>query len=72
VGFEMGLVEIAYGGTVVCRGGVAADHDENAVRTHMAQALVEIRCHLGLGGGRAVVMTTDLGHGYIDENRTTS
>jgi glutamate N-acetyltransferase / amino-acid N-acetyltransferase len=72
VGFEMGAVEVAYGGTVVCRGGVAADHDEKAVRTHMAQALVEIRCDLGLGPGRAVVMTTDLGHGYIDENRTTS
>jgi glutamate N-acetyltransferase/amino-acid N-acetyltransferase len=72
VGFEMGVVEIAYGGTVVCRGGVAADHDETAVRAHMAQALIEIRCDLGLADGRAVVMTTDLGHGYIDENRTTS
>jgi len=72
VTFEMGLVEIGYGDTVVCRGGVAVEHDDKAVRVHMAQPQVEIRCHLGLGDGRAAVLTADLGHGYIDENRTTS
>jgi len=72
VAFDIGLVEIAYGDTVVCRGGVAADHDDKAVRTHMASAHVEIRCRLGLGTGTAAVMGVDLGHGYIDENRTTS
>ena len=30
------------------------------------------RCDLGLGDGAGVVLTTDLGYGYIDENRTTS
>ncbi len=72
VAFEMDRVEIAYGDTVVCRGGVAADHDDKAVRAHMAQTNVELRCDLGLGHGRAAVLTVDLGHGYIDENRTTS
>ena len=27
---------------------------------------------LGLGTGVGSILTTDLGHGYIDENRTTS
>jgi glutamate N-acetyltransferase/amino-acid N-acetyltransferase len=72
VAFDMGRVEVAYGDTVVCRRGVAADHDDKAVRMHMALAHVEIRCHLGLGTGTAAVMGVDLGHGYIDENRTTS
>ena len=57
---------------VRCRGGVAADHDDKAVRAHLAQPAVEVRCDLGLGDGTAAVMTADLGHGYIDENRTTS
>ena len=33
---------------------------------------VEIACELGLGGGVAHVLTTDLGHAYIDENMRTS
>jgi glutamate N-acetyltransferase / amino-acid N-acetyltransferase len=72
VAFDMALVQVAYGDTVVCRGGVAADHDDKAVRLHMALPHVEIRCDLGLGSGTAAVMGVDLGYGYIDENRTTS
>jgi N-acetylglutamate synthase/N-acetylornithine aminotransferase len=69
---EIDRVEIAYGDTVVCRGGVAAEHDDKAVRTHLAQPHVELHCHLGMGDGIAAVTTVDLGYGYIDENRTTS
>jgi glutamate N-acetyltransferase/amino-acid N-acetyltransferase len=72
VAFDIGRVEIAYGDTVVCRGGVAADHDDKAVRTHMALPRVDVHCDLGLGAGLGAVTTVDLGHGYIDENRTTS
>ena len=72
IAFDMDRVEIAYGDTVVCRAGVAVDHDDKAVRTHMAERNVELRCDLGLGPGRAAVLSADLGHGYIDENRTTS
>jgi glutamate N-acetyltransferase/amino-acid N-acetyltransferase len=72
VAFDMTRVEIAYGETVVCRGGIAADHDDKAVGAHMALPNVEIRCDLGLGPGCAAVLTVDLGYGYIDENRTTS
>jgi N-acetylglutamate synthase/N-acetylornithine aminotransferase len=38
----------------------------------MAGRHVEINCDLGLGGGSAAVLGTDLGYGYIEENRTTS
>ena len=72
VAFDIARVVVAYGDTVVCRGGVAADHDEKAVAAHLAEPRVEIRCDLGLGDGRGAVLAADLGHGYIDENRTTS
>lgn len=72
VAFEIDRVMVAYGGTAVCRGGVAAPHDTAAVAEHMAGRHIEITCDLGLGPGTAVVLGTDLGYGYLDENRTTS
>lgn len=72
VAFEMDRLAISYGGTAVCRGGVAADHDAAAVGAHMAGSLIDIHCDLGLADGNGVAMFVDLGHGYIDENRTTS
>jgi glutamate N-acetyltransferase/amino-acid N-acetyltransferase len=72
VAFDPDTVSVAYGSTVVCAGGVAADHDAAAVAAHMKGRHVEITCDLGLGSGQGVVLGTDLGYGYIDENRTTS
>ncbi len=72
VAFDLDRVTIAYGGTAVCVGGVAADHDATAVAAHMAGRHIQIDCDLGLGAGAGVVLSTDLGYGYIDENRTTS
>ena len=72
VAFDPDRVAVAYGGVAVCVGGVAAAHDGAAVDAHMAGRHVMIDCDLGLGDGTAVVLTTDLGYGYIDENRTTS
>jgi glutamate N-acetyltransferase/amino-acid N-acetyltransferase len=72
VAFDLDRVEVAYGGVVVCRAGVAADHDDAALRAHMQGRAIELSCDLGLGAGTGGVLTTDLGHGYIDENRTTS
>jgi glutamate N-acetyltransferase / amino-acid N-acetyltransferase len=65
-------VDIAYNGVVVCRDGVAAAHDEEKLAAAMAQREIEIRCDLKLGMGEARVLTTDLSHAYIDENRRTS
>jgi glutamate N-acetyltransferase/amino-acid N-acetyltransferase len=70
--FDIDRVSVAYGGVVVCAGGVAAAHDAGAVAAHMAGRHIEIDCDLGLGSGQAVVLGTDLGYGYIDENKTTS
>jgi glutamate N-acetyltransferase / amino-acid N-acetyltransferase len=70
--FDIDRVSIAYGGTVVCAAGMAVSHDEAAVAAHLAGRHVQINCDLGLGTGQGVVLGTDLGYGYIDENRTTS
>jgi glutamate N-acetyltransferase/amino-acid N-acetyltransferase len=65
-------VEISYGAVAVCRGGVACDHDAAALARVMTAHDIEIRCDLHLGHGVARVLTTDLSHEYIDENRRTS
>jgi glutamate N-acetyltransferase/amino-acid N-acetyltransferase len=72
VDFAMDKVSVAYGDVVVCAGGVAAAHDVSALAAHLAGRHIEIVCDLGLGTGTAAVLGTDLGYGYIDENRTTS
>jgi len=70
--FDLDKVRVAYGGTVVCAGGADVDHDTGAVATHLQGRVVEISCDLGLGSGMALVVGTDLGHGYINENMHTS
>ena len=70
--FDPEGVEIAYGDVTVCRGGVAAGHDAAALAAVMASDHVVITCDLHEGEGRAEMTTTDLSHGYIDENRRTS
>jgi glutamate N-acetyltransferase/amino-acid N-acetyltransferase len=72
VGFDPVLLSVAYGDTIVCRHGVEVEHDTAAVTAHMAQRDISITAHLGLGGGRATVLTCDLTHAYVDENMGTS
>ena len=72
VGFDPDRVSVSYGGVVVCQEGVAAEHDAAAVRAHMSGHDLDLHCELGIGDGSGAVLTTDLGYGYIDENRTTS
>jgi glutamate N-acetyltransferase/amino-acid N-acetyltransferase len=72
VSFDPERVSISYGGVTTCRKGVAAAHDDAAVRSHLAGKHVELHADLGLGSGAAVVLTADLGPGYIDENMRTS
>jgi glutamate N-acetyltransferase / amino-acid N-acetyltransferase len=65
-------VDIAYSGVTVCRDGVACAHDAGALERAMQAHDITIRCDLRLGHGQASVLTTDLSHAYIDENRRTS
>jgi glutamate N-acetyltransferase/amino-acid N-acetyltransferase len=65
-------VDIAYSGVVVCRDGVACPYDEAALASAMAARDITITCDLRLAHGTATVLTTDLSHEYIDENRRTS
>jgi len=70
--FDLDRVSVSYGGVLVCVKGVTIDHDVAAAKAHLSGKVVEICCDLGMGNARAEVVTTDLGHGYIDENMTTS
>ena len=72
IAFEAEKTTVAYGGTIVARGGTNAEHDHDAVVRHMAGERIEIEVALGLGKGRAQVIGIDLGPGYIKENSRTS
>jgi len=72
IDFEPTSCSISYGGTVVAKGSEACEHDEGAVAAHMTERWISIEIDLGLGQGTGAILTTDLGYGYIDENRTTS
>lgn len=72
VAFEPDRVAISYGATTVARDGVATDHDQAAVRAHLAQRAVELVADLNLGPGTGRILTNDLTHAYIDENMRTS
>jgi glutamate N-acetyltransferase/amino-acid N-acetyltransferase len=65
-------VDISYNGITVCRDGVAFAHDAAALEKEMAGAEIAIVCDLRTAHGEATVLTTDLSHAYIDENRRTS
>jgi glutamate N-acetyltransferase/amino-acid N-acetyltransferase len=65
-------VEIGYNGVVVCREGVACAHDAATLAAAMAAPDIEILCDLQFARGEATVLTADLSHAYIDENRRTS
>lgn len=65
-------VTIAYNGITVCRDGIAALHDETALRASMGARDIEMVCDLHSGRGEATVRFTDLTHAYVDENMGTS
>jgi glutamate N-acetyltransferase / amino-acid N-acetyltransferase len=70
--FDPDAVSVAYGDVTVCRSGVAAPHDALALQETMAAGELLVAADLGLGSGSASVLTCDLTHGYVDENKGTS
>lgn len=72
VAMDPEVVRVAYGGIVVCERGVALAHDERAVAAHMAGRRVLLEVDLGVGEGRAEVLTTDLSARYVELNASTS
>ena len=72
VAFETGKTFVSYGGTVVSRGGIAVEHDENTVNAHMLAPEIDIEIGLCIGAGSARMIGIDLGPGYIKENSVTS
>jgi glutamate N-acetyltransferase/amino-acid N-acetyltransferase len=69
VAFDPEAAAIAIAGVDIVRGGLAigAEAEAEAQRRMKAETFtVELR--LGGGSGRATVVTSDLGHGYVDVN----
>ena len=72
VRFEASRCRISYGGVVVADGATSVPHDTHAVAAHVAGRRLELLCELGMGPGRASIVTNDLTHAYVDENMGTS
>ncbi|MDQ2649430.1 MAG: bifunctional glutamate N-acetyltransferase/amino-acid acetyltransferase ArgJ [Actinomycetota bacterium] len=70
--FDPDTLTVDYGGIVVAAGGITVDCDQAALAAYMDQEWIEVTADLGLGDGRARVITNDLTHAYIDENMGTS
>jgi len=70
--FEADKLTVRYGDIVVARGGVTAEVDADALATYMEGEHLVVTAELGLGDGRARILTNDLTHAYVDENMGTS
>ena len=62
-------LDIQINGVLLCQGGVVAA-DRSKVDLSGREITVEIDLHLG--EGQATVLTTDLSHGYVEENSVYS
>jgi glutamate N-acetyltransferase / amino-acid N-acetyltransferase len=70
--FDQRLLSIAYGPFMLAREGVNYDHDEDGLHDYMQGRNLDIIADLGIGAGRATIVTNDLTHAYVDENMGTS
>ncbi len=70
VAFDHTKLTIAYGPHVVYQHGEPAHPPELA--EYMTGRRLDLHVDLGMGGGSARIITTDLTHAYIDENMGTS
>ena len=66
--FDPDLFSISYGDIMVAANGVAVDHDEAKLAEYFESRRIQITVDIGLGEGVGEIITTDLTHGYVDEN----
>ncbi len=72
IAFDPELLRIAYGDHVVYADGRPQSPDAEAIGEYMRRRRLHLNVDLGLGDGRAEIITVDLSYAYIDENSRTS
>jgi len=68
IAFDPDLFTISYGSTVTAANGIAVAFDESKMAEYFESRRIHITVDLGLGDGAGEIVTTDLSHGYVDEN----
>lgn len=68
IDFDPDGFTISYGDIVTASGGVAVAYDTVKMGEYFENRRIRITVDLGLGDGSGEIITTDLGHGYVDEN----
>lgn len=69
VSLDPDRITVSFNGFAVCVDGVGAP---GAREVDLSGADIDITVDLRVGGGRAAVRTTDLSHGYVEENSAYS
>jgi glutamate N-acetyltransferase/amino-acid N-acetyltransferase len=62
-------ITVSFNGSAVCVDGVGVP---GAREIDLSGADIDVTIELGVGGGRASIRTTDLSHGYVEENSAYS
>ena len=68
-GFDPSALDITLNGVPVCRAGAAG---EDRTKADLSGRDIAVEVDLHAGGGEATVRTTDLSHGYVEENSAYS
>ena len=77
VALDPAAVDISYQGIKVARGGLEARGELDPgtlslLSERMQEHDIEVLIEINQGGGSATMLTSDIGHGYLEENRGTS
>jgi len=67
--FDPQRLDITINGVRVCEGGAAG---EDRAKADLSGTDITVEVDLHAGPGRATVLTTDLSHGYVEENSAYS